>query len=145
MGTLGKAYGSYGAYILASNEIIEFLLNRAKAVIYTTAPSLFDIALGHEALNFILKNTDFLKNRINSNLQVINDILGINSDSLIIPIEIADNKKVIEIQTQLKEKGYLVGAIRQPTVKSAIIRLIAKIDISTDELAKVCRLIKELK
>ncbi len=44
MGTLGKAYGSYGAYILASKNIIEFLLNRAKAVIYTTAPSLFDMA-----------------------------------------------------------------------------------------------------
>lgn len=71
--------------------------------------------------------------------------MGINSDSLIIPIEIADNKKVIEIQSQLKEKGYLVGAIRQPTVKSAIIRLIAKIDISSDELTKVCTLIKELK
>ena len=45
MGTLGKAYGSYGAYILASSNIIEFLLNRAKAIIYTTAPSLFDTAL----------------------------------------------------------------------------------------------------
>ncbi|WP_164966945.1 aminotransferase class I/II-fold pyridoxal phosphate-dependent enzyme, partial [Aliarcobacter trophiarum] len=46
MGTLGKSYGSYGAYILASKTIIDFLLNRAKAIIYTTAPSLFDMALG---------------------------------------------------------------------------------------------------
>lgn len=145
MGTLGKAYGSYGAYILASSQIIEFLLNRAKAVIYTTAPSLFDMALGHESLKYILENKANLKNAIKANLQVINDILGINSQSLIIPIEIGDNKKVLEIQQELKEKGYLVGAIRQPTVKSAIIRLIAKIDVSSEELTKLCKVLKDLR
>ncbi len=145
MGTLGKAYGSYGAYILASSEIIEFLLNRAKAIIYTTAPSLFDIALGHESLKYIIKNKKELKVKIDSNLKIVNDILNINSKSLIIPIKIADNKKVLEIQNRLKELGYFVGAIRQPTVKSAIIRLIAKIDISQDELTKVCNLLKEIK
>jgi len=145
MGTLGKAYGSYGAYILASSEIIEFLLNRAKAIIYTTAPSLFDMALGLESLKFILKNSDKIKSKINANLQVINDILGITSHSLIIPINIADNKKVLEIQEILKQKGFLVGAIRQPTVKSAIIRLIAKIDVDTKALEKVSQLLKELK
>ncbi len=145
MGTLGKAYGSYGAYILASNIIIEFLLNRAKAVIYTTAPSLFDIALAHESLKYILKNKEKLKEKIASNLQVINDNLGIKSDSLIIPIDIADNKKVLEIQETLKENGFLLGAIRQPTVKSAIIRLIAKIDVSSEDLNKSCKILKRLR
>lgn len=145
MGTLGKAYGSYGAYILGSSEIIEFLLNRAKAIIYTTAPSLFDIALGMQSLKYLQENKKEIKEKINTNLQVINDILGINSNSLIIPIEIADNKKVLEIQEELKLKGYLVGAIRQPTVKSAIIRLIAKIDVNKEELTKVCEILKELR
>ncbi|PLY06537.1 MAG: 8-amino-7-oxononanoate synthase [Arcobacter sp.] len=145
MGTLGKAYGSYGAYILGSAEIIEFLLNRAKAIIYTTAPSLFDIALGHESLKYILENKDELKAKIALNLQVINDNLGINAHSLIIPIDIADNKKVLQIQDTLKEKGFLVGAIRQPTVKSAIIRLIAKIDVSSEDLTIVCKILKDLK
>ena len=53
MGTLGKALGSYGAYILSSNEIYEFLCNRAKAVIYATAPSVFDIALAYEGFLYI--------------------------------------------------------------------------------------------
>lgn len=145
MGTLGKAYGSYGAYILASSEIIEFLLNRAKAIIYTTAPSLFDMALGHESLKYILKNKNELKKKIDERLKIIYDILGIESKSLIIPIEIADNKKVLEIQEKLKQKGFLVGAIRQPTVKSAIIRLIAKIDVSCEELTKVCIFLKDFK
>ena len=143
MGTLGKAYGSYGAYILASSHIIEFLINRAKAIIYTTAPSLFDIALGLESLKFILKNKAKLKSKIASNLQIINENLGINAHSLIIPIDIADNKRVLEIQEILKNNGFLVGAIRQPTVKSAIIRLIAKIDVSNEDLKKVCKLLQE--
>jgi len=71
MGTLGKAYGSYGAYILASNEIIEFLVNRAKPIIYSTAPSLFDIALGLESLMYIQQNKKALKEKINKNLTII--------------------------------------------------------------------------
>ncbi|MCP4969729.1 MAG: pyridoxal phosphate-dependent aminotransferase family protein [Arcobacter sp.] len=145
MGTLGKAYGSYGAYILASSHIIEFLLNRAKAIIYTTAPSLFDIALGLESLKFIIKNKKEIKEKIALNLQIIYDNLNIKSNSLIIPIEIADNKKVISIQKELENSGFLVGAIRQPTVKNAIVRLIAKIDVKADELEKVCKILKELR
>ncbi len=142
MGTLGKSYGSYGAYILASSHIISFLQNRAKAMIYTTAPSLFDTALGNEALSYIIKNKKTIKEKIKKNLNIIEETLGIKSKSLIIPIIINDNKKVIEIQNYLKEKGFLVGAIRQPTVKKAIIRLIAKIDVSEHDLQEVCNLLK---
>lgn len=145
MGTLGKAYGSYGAYILASKQIIDFLVNRAKPIIYSTAPSLFDTALAYESLNFIIENKKDLKKKIEENLKIIQTILDINSKSLIIPIVIGDNKKVKDIQTILKENGFLVGAIRQPTVKNAIIRLIAKIDVNKDDLIKVCNLIKDLK
>ena len=144
MGTLGKAYGSFGAYILASNKIIEFLTNRAKPIIYSTAPSLFDTALGLEALNYILQNSFSLKKQIDTHLKIIEDTLNIKAQSLIIPIEIADNKKVLKIQEKLKQNGFLVGAIRQPTVKSAIIRLIARIDVETKDLKKVCTLLKEL-
>lgn len=145
MGTLGKAYGSYGAYILASKLIIEFLINRAKAIIYTTAPSLFDIVLGHEALKYIQKNKEEIKKRISTNLNIVNSILKLESKSLIIPVQIADNKKVLSLQKQLEQKNYLVGAIRQPTVKSAIIRLIAKIDIEKEDLEFVCNFLKDAK
>ncbi len=144
MGTLGKAYSSYGAYILASQEIIDFLVNRAKPIIYSTAPSLFDTALGYESLKFIIENKKELKEKIEKKLNIIYEELGIESKSLIIPILIGDNKKVKEIQEVLKKHGYLVGAIRQPTVKEAIIRLIAKIDIENDVLTKVCKLLKDL-
>ncbi len=142
MGTLGKAYGSYGAYILASKETISFLENRAKSLIYTTAPSLIDIAIGYQSLKYILKNTQQLKKKIKKRQQLVEELLGKKIESLILPIVINDNKKVLQIQEELKEKGYLVGAIRQPTVKKAIIRIITKIDIDTKVLKKVLSLVK---
>lgn len=142
MGTLGKAYGSYGAYILSSSHIIEFLLNRAKAIIYTTAPSLFDTALGNESLKYIRNNTQTLRDNIRTRQELVKKELGIEADSLIIAYKIGDNKKVLDIQKTLKEQGFMVGAIRQPTVKVAIMRIIAKLDITTDDLKKVCQVIK---
>jgi len=143
MGTLGKAYGSYGAYILASKEIISFLENRAKPIIYSTAPSLFDIALGYENLKYIVKNKQDISEKISEYQQIIKDKLGITVKSLIVPIVIDDNKKVLEIQNKLLEAGYIVGAIRQPTVKKAIIRLIIKLDIRKNDLSRTCTLISD--
>ena len=55
------------------------------------------------------------------------------------PIVIDDNKKVIEIKEELYKKGFAVGGIRQPTVDKAIIRLIARLGQSSDELSLVCK------
>jgi 8-amino-7-oxononanoate synthase len=142
MGTLGKAYGSFGAYILASAHIIDYLINRAKPIIYATAPSLFDTALGHASLNYILKHKDELRRQIKRHQAIVNENLGIRAEGLIIPIDISDNRKVMQIQAELMKENYLVGAIRQPTVESAIIRLIARLGVSEDDLFTVCNLIK---
>ena len=145
MGTLGKAYGSYGAYILASNEIITFLENRAKPIIYSTAPSLFDIALGLENLKYIIKNKEKIKKKIKRNKVIVKDILNIDCKSLIVSIEINDNKKVISIQNELASIGYIVGAIRQPTVSKAIIRMIIKLDIKNKDLKFICNKVRKFR
>ena len=142
MGTLGKAYGSYGAYILASKQIISYLENRAKPIIYSTAPSLFDIALGYENLKYIIKNKNKFKKKIVQNQKLIKDELDIDTKSLIIPILINNNKKVTIIQDQLIKENYLVGAIRQPTVPKAIMRMIIKLDIKKKHIKKACKIIK---
>jgi 8-amino-7-oxononanoate synthase len=144
MGTLGKAYGSFGAYILASEHIVEYLINRAKPIIYATSLSLYDTLLAHNALKFILSNADELKGQIELRKSIVYEELGISFDGLIVPILIGDNTKVIEIKNRLLREGYAVGGIRQPTVKSAIIRLIARLGQSKDELRTLCRMIKSM-
>ncbi len=139
MGTLGKAYGSFGAYVLSSAHISEYLINRAKNVIYATAPSLYDTALAYHALNYIQENIRDLKEKIKQRQRIIKEILDIEIQGLILPVEIGDNHIVMEIQASLKEEfGISVGAIRQPTVKRSIIRLIARTDISEETLKRVC-------
>lgn len=139
MGTLGKAYGSFGAYTLGSKHLCEYLVNRAKNVIYATAPSLYDTALAHQALVYIQTHTRELRDQIAVRQRIVRETLGIEIGGLIVPIEIGDNREVMRHQEELKkEMGILVGAIRQPTVKKAIIRLIARLDVDEPLLRRVC-------
>jgi 8-amino-7-oxononanoate synthase len=142
MGTLGKAYGSFGAFILASHHIVEYLINRAKPLIYATSLSLYDTLLAHKALEYILEHKEFLKHQIKIRQDVIYDELEIKVDGLIVPIVVNNNQKVLNIKEMLKNQGYSVGAIRQPTVPKAIIRLIARLDEDEHQLRIVCKKIK---
>lgn len=139
MGTLGKAYGSFGAYALCSEHVCEYLVNRAKNVIYATAPSLYDTALAHHALDYIRANAASLGGKIRARRAIVEEMLGIDVPGLIVPIPIGDNREVMRLQEELKnDLGVHVGAIRQPTVKKAIVRLIARLDLDENVLRRVC-------
>ncbi|HIP14231.1 MAG TPA: aminotransferase class I/II-fold pyridoxal phosphate-dependent enzyme [Sulfurimonas autotrophica] len=141
MGTLGKAYGSFGAFILSSTHIADYLLNRAKPIIYATALSLYDTLLAHNGFNYILQNKEVLKKEIAQRQAIVQEELHVNIQGLIVPVCIGDNQKVIDIKEKLITCNYSVGAIRQPTVTSPIIRLIARVGESKDALRDVCRLL----
>jgi len=143
MGTLGKAYGSFGAFILASNHIVEYLINRAKPIIYATSLSLYDTLLAHQSLEYILSHADTLREEIAARQKIVAGTLGIEVSGLIVPVPVGDNRKVIAIKEALLQKGYAVGAIRQPTVPSAIIRLIARLGESKENLQAVCKALAE--
>ena len=144
MGTLGKAYGSFGAFILASHHIVEYLLNRAKPIIYATSLSLYDTLLAHNSLRYIIKNKELLKEKIKINKRIIYEELEIKVDGLIVPIVVNDNRKVLNIKEMLKIQGYAIGAIRQPTVPKAIIRFIARLGEDKEDLRIVCKKIKRV-
>jgi len=143
MGTLGKAYGSFGAFILASEHIIAYLINRAKPIIYATALSLYDTLLAQQSLDYILAHASELKREIQKRQEIIYNELGMKVAGLIVPVPVGNNNKVIAIKERLLEVGYSVGAIRQPTVESAIIRLIARLGESSEDLRELCRELKK--
>jgi len=145
MGTLGKAYGSFGAFILASSHIVEYLLNRAKPIIYATSLSLYDTLLAHNGLKYILKNAGELQKEIEANKEIVFEELGISMPGLIAPVVINDNNKVLEIKNSLLGLGFSVGGIRQPTVPKAIIRVIARLGEDKESLRAVCRYISSIK
>jgi 8-amino-7-oxononanoate synthase len=134
MGTLGKALGSYGAYILASHEIVTFLQNRAKAIIYATAPSIFDIALAHEGYIEIAKRrVQFYRKKI-AYQRLVEEIFGIKIEGLILKIEISDSQKVQQLKAFALKEGVVIGAIRPPTVQKAILRVILRLNVDEARL-----------
>jgi len=145
MGTLGKAYGSYGAYILASSEIIRFLENRAKPIIYSTAPSLFDTALALVNLKKLYTQKERFIAKIHKRQKLVQKILGIKLDSLILPIAQSSNQQAVQNKEYLIQKGYLVGAIRQPTVEKPILRIIPRLGETKTHLKAMLEAINTLK
>jgi len=145
MGTLGKAYGSFGAFILASAHIVEYLINRAKPIIYATSLSIYDTILAHNALRYMQEHKREIKQEIELRQEIIHEILGLKIEGLIAPILIGDNKKVMQIRDELSKKGFGVGGIREPTVPKAIIRLIARLGQSSEELRELCIILDKIK
>jgi 8-amino-7-oxononanoate synthase len=144
MGTLGKALGSYGAYILCSAHIAEFLNNRAKAIIYTTAPSLFDIALGYQGFLYLLKHHRSLKEAIVERQKKIEALLGLSMQGLICSYPMHESAQALAMQERLLREGFLVGAIRPPTVVSPILRIIPRLGEPLEALECLCsHLLKE--
>jgi 8-amino-7-oxononanoate synthase len=137
MGTLGKALGSYGAYILANKEIIEFLINKAKSVIYTTALSPVDTLLAYFALKKLQNNLSFYKNEIKKRKLIL------NSDSLIKILPSIDNKTLLLKQQNLLKQNILIGAIRPPTVKTPIFRMIGRVNVKIGIIQKTINYLKD--
>ncbi|CAA6816106.1 MAG: 8-amino-7-oxononanoate synthase (EC [uncultured Sulfurovum sp.] len=134
MGTLGKAYGSYGAYILASSHLVSFLLNRGKPIIYSTAPSIIDTALALVNIEYVSQNSATLSKEIQLRQQFVFTTLNKTLNSLILPIDMPSNQIALDKQKQLEKKGYLVAAIRQPTVQKPILRIIPRLGTTTETL-----------
>ncbi len=143
MGTLGKAIGSYGAYILASRQIISFLENRAKPIIYSTAPSVFDIALALNNIEHISKKSNEYHQKIIERQKIVKKILKRDVPALIVSKRFSTNEEVMKIQKRFQAEGMVVGAIRRPTVSEPIIRLIPRLGTPKQIVKSAMMLLQE--
>lgn len=125
MGTLGKALGSFGAYVLASSEVISFLENRAKPFIYATALSLFDTALAYHNYKMMIKNSKKLAARMSERLGRFYEAAGIRTNTPIVMVEDGQNQTK-RLHNILIEHKILTGFIRPPTISKPAIRVILR-------------------
>ncbi|HBO97852.1 MAG TPA: 8-amino-7-oxononanoate synthase [Candidatus Omnitrophica bacterium] len=128
MGTLSKAAGSFGAYCCGSKALIDFLINKARSFIYTTAMPPAVAAAAQRAVE-IIRDEPTLRQKLWMNTEYFKkgvDQMGFNtlkSQTPIIPIVVGESSVAVEFSRRLLEEGIFVSAIRPPTVPAGTARL----------------------
>jgi 8-amino-7-oxononanoate synthase len=128
MATLGKAMGSAGAFIAGSGDLIETVIQKARTYIYTTAMPAAIAEATRCSLTILQNEPEHLQN-LNSNIAYFKsccdqaNITVEKSQTAIQPLLIGDDEKAMLISKQLFELGFLVTAIRPPTVPEGTSRL----------------------
>lgn len=128
MGTLGKALGTFGAFVAGSNELIEILIQRARTYIYTTAlpPA---VAEATRASLRITREEDWRRQRLQQMLKQFQQgvtTLGMKmepSQTAIQPLVLGSEDAALKAAADLQQQGILVPAIRPPTVPAGTARL----------------------
>lgn len=149
MGTLSKALGLSGGYLAASRSVVDLLINRARSFIYTTAPP---PAVAHAALTALemVRGEEGERRRklLRAHVEQVQALLEGNEkagfQSAILPLILGDEGAAMAASTALREAGFMVPAIRYPTVARGRARL--RLTLSAAHLPEqVARLIEELK
>jgi 8-amino-7-oxononanoate synthase len=129
MGTLGKAFGVAGAYVTGSRVLVDYLLHRARAFVFTTAQPPALAAAASAALAIIQAEPE-LRSRLRRNAHKLRAALrgrGFDpagpADGHIVPLVIGDSEATVRLGAELRQRGILVGAVRPPTVPLGSARL----------------------
>ena len=145
--TCGKALGVMGALVLAPKTMRDFLVNRARAFIYATAPSPLVAAAVRAALQ-ICKNEPERREKLHrligfAERELKSKTRFAPSGSQIQPIIVGADSSALALAAAMKARGYDIRAIRPPTVPEGTARLRMTITLNTDE-AVLSRLISDL-
>ncbi|GAB6078542.1 aminotransferase class I/II-fold pyridoxal phosphate-dependent enzyme [Hydrogenobaculum acidophilum] len=154
MGTLSKAIGSQGGFVCASKIIIDYIVNKARSYIFSTALGLPMVFASIKALELIKNNINFYKKELQEKtkqlLYIIKECNFYTKDDFItpiIPIKIGEEDKALELRNKLLEKDVFIQAIRYPTVPKdkAILRLTSSLSYSKEDLEALYEAFKSLK
>lgn len=138
IGTCSKAIGALGGFVAGSAELIQYLINRARTFIFDTALPPSICAASIEAFDLIDREPG-LRSKLWGNIERLwnglchmDTVVPINEPSPIIPIVLGDEKKAFEASNFLLLEGFLVPAIRYPSVPRAKARL--RLTVSADHM-----------
>jgi len=128
VGTFGKAFGTFGAFVAGSDDFIEYLIQSSRSYIYTTAqpPAVAQATL---ASLKIVRNESWRREKLTSLIEYFKKgvkALGLNvapSNTPIQPLIIGDAEKTLNLSKKLEQQGIMIPAIRPPTVPDGQARL----------------------
>ena len=148
MGTLSKALGVSGGYICGSRNLIEWLINRARSFIFSTAPPPGLAAAALAAVGLISSAEGEDRRRVLwRNIEILRERLSLDSGSAIFPWIVGDEQAALELATDLQAVGFFVPAIRYPTVAKGAARLRITVTAvhTAEQICSLCDAIKNLK
>lgn len=128
MGTFGKALGSFGAFVAGSHDMIDMLIQFARTFIYTTALPPAQAAATSAALQ-LLDTEKWRREKLQHNIGFFRAQAGqhalplLDSPTAIQPLLIGRSEAVLRVDEKLRARGFLVGAVRPPTVAEGAARL----------------------
>lgn len=135
MGTLGKALGSSGAYICGSRVLADLLVNRARSFIFSTAPPP-SVAASAQAAIELLQSPEGTRRieLLHANLQFFGEAAALGAiRTPIVPIIIGDEEKAVSVSVALRRQGFLVPAVRYPTVARGAAQLRATLTAAHEQ------------
>ena len=145
VGTLGKAFGTAGAFVAGSEELIETLIQFARPYIYTTSQPPAVACATLKSLE-LLRSESWRRDHLNSLIARFRQgaseigLTLMDSPTPIQPILVGSSERALNLSATLRERGILVGAIRPPTVPTGSARLRVTFSASHSE-AQVERLL----
>lgn len=128
VGTLGKSFGVSGAYVCGKTDTIEYLIQKARSLIYTTSPPPALMAASSKSLEIIINEPERRK-RLQENINYFHNAVkhtGLRLEGTTTAIQtivLGDNQKANKFSQELEKRGILILAIRPPTVPPNTARL----------------------
>lgn len=146
--TLGKAFALWGAFVAASEVLIDYLINRCRAFIFSTAVSPLLLHGIETALDYLQEHpglrTDLLNRSALLRQQLASrKVSPVAGKSPIVPVVVQDNERVLQVAGDLQSKGFDVRGVRPPTVPEGTARV--RISVHADHREEdLCRLAEVL-
>jgi len=144
MGTLSKAAGSYGGYVCGSKTLVEYLKTAARSLIFSTGLPPATLAASIAAIKIMHEQPQLPQTAL-ANAKLFTEIMGLpEAQSAIVPLILGENDKAIKASQMLAEKGFVVSAIRPPTVpeNTARLRFTFSALHTRSQIEELCRVIR---
>ena len=123
MGTLSKALGSYGGYLCASRTVCDLLRSRARPLVFTTALPPASVAAALKALDLIEADAGLCERPLVLARRFCRALGLADPVSPIVPVVLGEAERALAVSRELEARGFLVTAIRPPTVPEGTARL----------------------
>jgi 8-amino-7-oxononanoate synthase len=123
MGTLSKAVGAYGGYLCASRSVVDFMHTRARTFIYSTGLPPPVVAAATAALDVIERDPAYAAEPLRKARLFTRALNLPEAQSAIVPVVVGTTQAALAASELLRDEGFLVVAIRPPTVPAGTARL----------------------